>query len=160
MQVDIAIEDDAWRREQRLAATIVRAAETAVAVAGLPAGREAELSVLLGNDALMRTLNRDWRGRDAATNVLSFPQAGGGPLVGDIALGYETVAREAAARGIPLDHHIAHLVVHGLLHLFGYDHECEEEADVMETTERAVLGALGIPDPYAPGGTGAAEGGR
>lgn len=149
MRVDIAIEDDAWRNVPDLAATVAGAVEAALAAAGLPADASRELSVLLAGDAAMRVLNRDWRGRDAATNVLSFPQPAAGPLVGDIALGFGTVAREAAERGIPFDHHIAHLVVHGLLHLFGYDHERPDEAAMMEATERAALAALGIADPYA-----------
>jgi probable rRNA maturation factor len=80
--------------------------------------------------------------------VLSFPQPGG-PLLGDIVLAYETVANEAALAEKPLNHHIAHLVVHGLLHLLGYDHQEDAEAECMERLERVALSTIGVPDPYA-----------
>ena len=102
----------------------------------------------------MRRLNRDYRGKDKPTNVLSFPRrrllAGRlGPLLGDIVLAAETVAREAEDEGLALDDHLTHLIVHGFLHLLGYDHEDEAEAAVMEGLETAILGGLGIADPYA-----------
>jgi probable rRNA maturation factor len=106
-----------------------------------------EVSVLFTDDAAIRRLNARWRNVDSATDVLSFPQ-GGGRLLGDIVLGYETVAREAALAGKPLDHHIVHLVVHGFLHLLGYDHEKEADAEHMEDLERGALAAIDVPDPY------------
>jgi probable rRNA maturation factor len=98
-------------------------------------------------------LNRHWRGTDAATNVLSFRAINVGgepPFIGDIVLAYETVAREARDEGKPFAHHVAHLTVHGFLHLNGYDHQSSEDADEMETLERKILQRLAIPDPYRP----------
>ncbi len=115
-------------------------------------GREA--NVVLADDALVRTLNRTYRGKDAATNVLSFPFAASpgseetGHL-GDVILAQETVLKEAAAQGIPAEHHLQHLVVHGLLHLIGFDHETDAEAAAMEQLETRILAELGVPDPYA-----------
>jgi probable rRNA maturation factor len=99
-------------------------------------------------------LNRDWRGKDKPTNVLSFPAMpvtpGGAvpPMLGDIALAFETVAAEAALEGKSFDHHLVHLIVHGLLHLLGHDHEDDVQAEAMEALERAALARLAIPDPY------------
>jgi probable rRNA maturation factor len=105
--------------------------------------------VLLADDAALRALNRDWRGKDKPTNVLSFPAPQGGEMLGDIALAAETVAAEAQAQGKPFAAHMAHLLAHGFLHLLGYDHEIEAEAEAMEARERAILVSLGLPDPYA-----------
>ncbi len=110
-------------------------------------------TLLLTDDVAIRELNRLWRGQDKATNVLSFPSDGpampGEPrAVGDIAMGYETVAREAEADGKPLAAHVAHLVVHAVLHLFGHDHLDPAEADAMEAREVSALARLGIADPY------------
>jgi probable rRNA maturation factor len=113
-----------------------------------------ELSIVLGDDALVQSLNRRWRGKDEPTNVLSFPAQGGerppeAPLLlGDVVLAYERVAQEAAAQGKPLIDHLRHLVVHGVLHLIGFDHEVPAEAEQMEALEAAVLAGLGVPDPY------------
>jgi probable rRNA maturation factor len=113
----------------------------------------AELSVLLTGETAVRALNRQWRGLDKPTNVLSFPagpsdRISQSPVLGDIVLAYETVAREAEAEGKPLDHHLAHLVIHGVYHLLGDDHETEAEAERMEARETAALARMGIPDPY------------
>jgi probable rRNA maturation factor len=111
----------------------------------------AELAIVLTNDSAIRLLNRDWRGNDAATNVLSFPTQGAGgepPHIGDIVLAYETVARGARDEGKPFAHHVAHLTVHGFLHLRGYDHQRSKDADEMEKLERKILRRLAIPDPY------------
>jgi probable rRNA maturation factor len=118
-----------------------------------PAG--SELGVLFVDDVRMRALNRQWRGFDKSTNVLSFPAAGAvaiealPPLLGDIVLAAGTVAREARLENLPLEHHLLHLIVHGLLHLLGYDHENDEEADRMEGAESRILARLGVPDPHA-----------
>lgn len=116
--------------------------------------------MLFADDAEVHALNREWRGKDKPTNVLSFPMldradllalgAEGPPeLLGDIALAFETCAREAADKGVPLAHHAAHLVVHGLLHLAGHDHEISAaDADAMEALETKALAAMGIADPY------------
>ncbi len=113
---------------------------------------DAEVSVLLCDDAEIQRLNAKWRGKDYATNVLSFPSAGqqaGEDHLGDIAIAYETVKREAADEGKEFSHHLAHLAIHGFLHLLGFDHETDEEAEEMEGTEREILGRLGIADPYS-----------
>ncbi|MDP5102771.1 MAG: rRNA maturation RNase YbeY [Erythrobacter sp.] len=118
------------------------------------------VSLVFTTGAEVHTLNREWRDRDKPTNVLSFPMlerdeldslAPDGPpaMLGDIALAYETCAHEAADKGVPLDHHAAHLIVHGLLHLAGHDHvDSDEQAEQMEALETAILAKLGIADPY------------
>jgi probable rRNA maturation factor len=132
------------------------AASAALAVCGKAiAGVKAELSLVLADDAALRELNRDFRGQDKPTNVLSFPSdekpKPGAPMVllGDVVLAYETVAREAHAQGKSLAEHAAHMVVHGVLHLLGFDHERNEvDAQRMEALETQVLAKLGIPNPY------------
>jgi probable rRNA maturation factor len=113
--------------------------------------------VVLASDAVVRRLNRTYRGKDRATNVLSFPfqrPPGAGPMedgayLGDVVLAAETVAGEAAERGIEPGHHLQHLVIHGLLHLLGRDHQTDAEAEAMERLEAEILGMIGIADPYA-----------
>ncbi|PRD44488.1 rRNA maturation RNase YbeY [Phyllobacterium phragmitis] len=152
------IETEGWPDE----ATLHRLADRAVAVAwktlfSTPdaANVETELSIVFTDDASIQKLNAEWRGKDKPTNVLSFPafpvKAGArpGPMLGDIVIARETVEREAALEKKPLDHHLTHLVVHGFLHLLGYDHEDDGEAEEMEGWERRILEALAIPDPYA-----------
>ncbi len=115
-----------------------------------------EIGVRLADDAEQRRLNRDWRGVDAPTNVLAFPAwepgapipSGAPLLLGDVVLALETVAREARQQDKPPGDHLSHLVVHGVLHLFGYDHVDEAEASAMEALETAILASLGVPDPY------------
>ena len=121
---------------------------------GLPEPLTGEVSVLFASDEEVRALNRDFRGKDAATNVLSFPAdpvpglpADHQPL-GDLALAYETCAREAGARGVSVSDHTAHLLVHGLLHLLGYDHRDGGEARAMEALEVRALALMGIASPY------------
>jgi len=113
---------------------------------------------MLTDDTGIRTLNSNWRGIDKPTNVLSFPalQPRGErqvddapPILGDIAIAYETTRREADEEQKPFDHHLSHLAVHGFLHLIGHDHEKDQEAEAMEALEREILSQLGIPDPYA-----------
>jgi probable rRNA maturation factor len=116
--------------------------------------RGAETCIVLADDALLRWLNRSYRGKDAPTNVLSFPfqsPPGSGEVrhLGDVVLAAETVRKEAAERGIPPVHHVQHLVVHGLLHLLGFDHDTDANADAMERLEAQILATLGIADPYA-----------
>jgi probable rRNA maturation factor len=143
--IDIQMQSPLWDAEPAAAET-VRAAIDAAAVL-VPA--EGEVSVLLTDDAGIRDLNRAWRGLDKPTNVLSFPAAKpGGALLGDIAIAYETLAREAARECKPFRHHLAHLAVHGFLHLLGYDHQTDSQADAMEGLERAALARLDIADPY------------
>jgi len=151
--IDIEIEDARWLEALPDAAAIVETGVTAALNAGdLP--EQADVVVLLCDDAEMRALNRDYRSKDKATNVLSFPapksmRAPGMTHLGDIALGYETCAREAAEQGKSLKNHILHLSVHGALHLLGYDHVRDDEAEEMEALERAILKGLNAPDPYA-----------
>lgn len=113
----------------------------------------AELSIVLTNDAEQQQLNRDWRGKDSPTNVLSFPQIEPfGPvtgILGDITLARETLEREAAEQGVSFTDHFRHLVVHGFLHILGYDHLSDEEALEMEGLETKILAHLGVSDPYA-----------
>src|SRR6185369_6399350 len=114
-----------------------------------------ELAIVLSDDSAIQTLNRDWRGKNAPTNVLSFPAARPGksrsapPYIGYVVIAYQTVAREAVAEGKPFNHHLAHLAVHGFLHLLGYDHENDRDAEIMEGMERRILKRLAVPDPYA-----------
>jgi len=128
-----------------------QAARAAARGAGLrPGSAGAELSLVLADDASVRRLNRKWRKRDRATNVLSFP--GGDPvMLGDVILAFETVRREAAEQGKAIGDHLSHLVVHGVLHLLGHDHQNACDAEKMEGLERRVLAGLGIADPYAIG---------
>jgi probable rRNA maturation factor len=154
-KVDVLVESRLWK-EPRVVKSLVRHAINEAAAAVSTSG--AELAIVLTNDSAIRLLNRDWRGKDAATNVLSFPapEAGGeSPFIGDIVLAYETVAREAHDEGKPFAHHVAHLTVHGFLHLSGYDHQRSKDADVMEKLERKILRRLAIPDPYRPQGRNA-----
>jgi probable rRNA maturation factor len=150
LAVDIVVESPLWKAQRGADAMLRRALDAAAAL--VPS--EGELAVVLSDDAAIRALNRDWRGKDAATNVLSFPAKEARPdrraprLLGDIVIAYETVAREAAAEGKPFMHHLAHLAVHGFLHLVGYDHEANGDADAMERLEIAILARLDVPDPY------------
>jgi probable rRNA maturation factor len=154
---EVMIVADCWQAEPDAEAVIQRAIETAAGMADTGIG-EAELAVMLTDDAGIRTLNNNWRGQDKPTNVLSFPAlqppAGREPddaprMLGDIAIAYETMRREADDEGKPFDHHLSHLAIHGFLHLVGYDHEKEADAEAMETLEREILARIGIPDPYA-----------
>jgi probable rRNA maturation factor len=147
-KIDVLVESGLWK-EPRVVKSLVRRAVNTAAAALSTNG--AELAIVLTNDSAIRLLNRDWRGTDAATNVLSFPaQNAGGkpPHIGDIVLAYETIAREARNEGKPFAHHVAHLTVHGFLHLNGYDHVRGKDADEMEQLERKILRQLAIPDPY------------
>ncbi|MBI1251982.1 MAG: rRNA maturation RNase YbeY [Alphaproteobacteria bacterium] len=112
-------------------------------------GTEGEVSVLLADDAALRALNRDWRGKDRPTNVLSFPSVMARQgFLGDLALAFETVEAEATAQSKPFSAHAAHLMVHGFLHLLGYEHDLPADADRMERQERLILARLGVADPY------------
>jgi len=147
-KLDVLVEAAPWNAHRALRPLIRRAVEAAASELSTSA---AELAILLTDDSAIRVLNRKWRGIDAPTNVLSFPAeipAGAPPLLGDIVLAYETVAREARRGAKPFAHHVAHLAVHGFLHLRGYDHERDSDAETMEQLERTILRRLGIPDPY------------
>ena len=155
--VDIMVEAGAWQDEPALSQVIERAIAAAMAVARPHAAPGAELSLVFSDDAHVLRLNRQYRGKDSPTNVLSFPAPGArpgviGPLLGDIVFAHETVAREAVEQRLAFADHLTHLIVHGFLHLLGYDHEEDGEAAVMEGMETRILGNLGIADPY--GGVG------
>lgn len=159
--LDIALRAQSrqWRALGDLAslrARAVQATDAALAVSPVQPISGAEISLLLTDDKRIRAVNRDWRGFDKATNVLSFPAAPAeriaqSPVLGDIVIAYETVAREADAENKSLADHFSHLVIHGLLHLLGEDHETDAQAQRMEGLEVAALARLGIADPYADG---------
>lgn len=153
--VDIRIAAAGWRKALPDISTSLRRAVRGALKSELPVQAETALSILLTDDAEMRKLNAGWRAKDKPTNVLSFPaEAAFDPkrppaYLGDIALGLATCKREAAEQGKPLSDHVAHLAVHGVLHLIGYDHMTDEEANAMEPREVEILSGLGIADPYA-----------
>ncbi|MBV8835749.1 MAG: rRNA maturation RNase YbeY [Alphaproteobacteria bacterium] len=151
LTIDIVIESSLWRDEPNAAATIRRAIGEAAEVTGAAQARE--VAVMLCDDGAMRELNARWRGRPEPTNVLSFPAADGSEMLGDIAMAYETTAREAQAEGKPFADHLAHLAVHGFLHLLSYDHQSDAEAEEMERLEAAILARLGVPNPYSQNAT-------
>ena len=159
MELDIAFASD-WPEAEALEQSALEAGEAVCAVAPELANARLGVSLLFTHDPQVHALNREWRDRDKPTNVLSFPMmardelldlATDGPpvMLGDIALAYETCAREATEKGITLGHHAVHLIVHGLLHLAGHDHvDSEAQAEAMENIEIAALAKMGIPDPY------------
>jgi probable rRNA maturation factor len=151
-RIDVLVESELWNVSDDAEPVVRRAIAEAAATLSTPG---AELAIVLTDDSAIRLLNRNWRGVDATTNVLSFPtgRAGGDPLlIGDVVLAYETIAAEARAEGKPFAHHVAHLAVHGFLHLLGFDHERKKDAEAMERLERDILQRLAIPDPYRRGG--------
>ena len=158
LEVAVSVPSEAWReavaRPERLCR---RAARAAFAAAG---SGSAEASIVLADDALVRRLNRRYRGLDAPTDVLSFAGGGAPPglglpaMLGDVVLAYDTAAADAAADDRRLADHLCHLVVHGMLHLLGHDHDTKAAARRMEGLERSVLGGLGVADPYATAGDG------
>lgn len=151
--IDLSITSAAWKRALPSVASVARrAAQAALAQSGKRIGA-AELSLVLANDATVRDLNARWRGKDASTNVLAFaseePPVKGKPvLLGDVVLAYQTVAREAREQHKRLADHLRHLVIHGVLHLLGYDHMKATPAKRMEALETRILASLGVADPY------------
>ncbi|MDU8942842.1 rRNA maturation RNase YbeY [Ovoidimarina sediminis] len=159
--IDVVIEDPRW---QALGLEPLATRAVAATLTRLGLGEEWEVVCLGCDDARIAALNADFRGKPRATNVLSWPSAeraadrpGGAPVppdplegeeLGDIALAYDTCAREAAEAGLSLDHHTTHLIVHGVLHLLGYDHESEADAALMEGLEVEILATLGVSNPY------------
>jgi probable rRNA maturation factor len=148
-----------WAAPPDWSALADRAAAALGAIVPELANARLSASLLLTDDAEVRALNREWRDKDTATNVLSFPMltraellaltpAGPPVLLGDIALAFETCAAEAADKAIAIEAHASHLIVHGLLHLAGHDHADDRAAEEMEALERKVLALLGLPDPY------------
>jgi probable rRNA maturation factor len=160
LSIAISVEDPSWSKLAPDAARLLRrAARDALAEAKADSWKGShvghEISFVLTDDKRMRALNRTYRGKDKPTNVLSFaaldadrPKAGMPWLLGDVILAAGVIAREAKAQRKKLDHHLSHLAVHGVLHLLGYDHEEDEEAEAMEALEIAALAGMGIANPY------------
>ncbi len=145
VEITILTHDARWKG---LAPTVKRAAEAALAQQKV---KQSAVTIVLVEDAEVQALNRDYRGKNKPTNVLSFPNGEveeGVRQLGDIILSYDTLAAEAAAQCKLLKHHLTHLTIHGVLHLLGYDHEAEAEANRMEAIEIMLLARMGIANPY------------
>jgi probable rRNA maturation factor len=148
--IDVEIEDEAWAAALPQAEALARGA--ALAALDSEGAAHEGVAILLTDDEAVRALNARFRQKDAPTNVLSFPAPHNPERhLGDIALAFGVCRREAEEQGKPLADHLMHLTVHGVLHLLGYDHIGDDEAEAMEGQERAVLAGLGVPDPYAAG---------
>ncbi|WP_419907410.1 rRNA maturation RNase YbeY [Hoeflea sp.] len=159
IEIQITVEAPGWPAPAELESLCDSVVSTAAAYLVRHAGQPfpeagCELSLLFAGDQAVREINSRWRSQDKSTNVLSFPampvEPGQmpGPMLGDVVLAYETVAREARAMDIPFDNHLTHLLVHGFLHLLGYDHLNDEDAASMESLETGILAALDLSDPY------------
>jgi probable rRNA maturation factor len=156
LEVEVVRHAEIWDRIAVSDGALIAAARAAYAATSPARGKHCEATLVLGDDEEIRALNRTWRGKDSSTNVLSFPagvfhgaiQEEPLPL-GDVVLAAETVLAEASDKGVPVADHLAHLVVHGILHLLGFDHERDQDALAMEAMEVKVLAGLGIADPYA-----------
>lgn len=159
IDIQISVEEGSWPDEETLHSLCDRVIGTAARYLMINEAQPfpetpPELSLLFTDDASIREINAEWRGQDKPTNVLSFPafplEPGGvpGPMLGDVILAYETLQREAAELRKPFDEHLTHLLVHGFLHLFGYDHMETDEAEEMEGLETRILAELGLSDPY------------
>lgn len=152
VQVDVVVEEPEWRHEgRRLLSDLRRAAELTLssqhASGTKPASKSAGMTILLGSDAKLKSLNGQFRGKSKPTNVLSFPSSDEA-YWGDVAIAYGVATSEAAAENKSLHDHVLHLAVHGVLHLLGYDHETARDARIMEPLEVEILAQLGIADPY------------
>jgi probable rRNA maturation factor len=156
LSIDVVFEDDSWQDQSQIEYLIREAAAALSADGNVVRARRSEACIALSSDAHVQELNASFRGKDAPTNVLSFPAPATSlpqttAHLGDVIIARETVEREAAEKAIPLADHLRHLTVHGLLHLLGYDHENDEDAEVMEGLETGILRRMGIPDPYGEG---------
>lgn len=152
LEIDILVTSDDWGSLDDLDPLTRRCISASLAESGARLQDNCEISVTFCADGDIRDLNAQWRGKNAATNVLSFPTPGevsAKPLLGDIVIAYETVAREAQEQDKTLQEHVAHMIMHGFLHLIGYDHESTDEAEQMENLERRIAASLGLRDPYA-----------
>ena len=146
IELDLRIADPAW---ETAIADITDICKSALEAGAAQKSAKGEVSVLLTNDQEIQTLNRDWRGKDKPTDVLSFPaDPMDAPFLGDIAVSLGVTRQDADTRGIALDQHLSHLLIHGLMHLLGHDHKDDTEAAEMESLEIAALASLGWPDPY------------
>lgn len=159
LEIQISIDAKGWASEEHLetlARSVLSGAFDALKAENglLVPDQPSELSIVFTNDATIADLNRDWRDKPQPTNVLSFPGSPikpgvrPGPMLGDIVLAFETINAEAMDLDIDFQDHLSHLIVHGFLHLFGYDHLNDEEAEEMESMETRILTALGLSDPY------------
>ncbi len=151
-EIDVIVAAEQWNGLSELETITRESVDASLAESGVKLVEGCEMSVTFCDDAEIRVLNAQWRGKDKATNVLSFPTPGPlavRPLLGDVVVAYETVAREAAEQEKTLREHTVHMVVHGFLHLIGYDHETAAEAEEMESLERRIASRLGLRDPYA-----------
>ena len=149
-QIDVQMQSPLWKA-QPLAEQIVR--EAVIAAASALSTADGEVSIVLTDDSTIATLNREWRGIDKPTNVLSFPASGhkasdGAQFLGDMVIAYETLVRECDDEDREFLHHLAHLTVHGFLHLIGYDHQTDAQADAMEGLESKIMARMKLPDPY------------
>jgi probable rRNA maturation factor len=152
LEIDVRVADPRWEAlgdADGFAAHVLGKASARMRAGG-------EIAILLTNDAEMHALNKQWRGKDKPTDVLSFPSdqpeiPGQPQYLGDVAVGYETALRDAGDMGRPFEAHASHLLIHGFLHLLGYDHMTPEDARLMEPLEADILAVLGWPDPYATG---------
>jgi probable rRNA maturation factor len=147
LSVDVLVQSPKWKEHRSVTASVRRAINAAADEISSPSG---EVAVVLTNDAAIRKLNKQWRKIDKPTNVLSFPATGGRQdmLLGDIVIAYETLKRESRDEEKDFIHHLSHLAVHGFLHLMGYDHQNDSEAETMEELERVIMARLRMPDPY------------
>ena len=149
-QIDIQTHSPLWEAQPMAAQIVHDAVATAAFEISMISG---EVSIVLTDDSAIAKLNRDWRGVDKPTNVLSFPASGqkagaGARLLGDIVIAYQTLERECENENRLFLHHLAHLAIHGFLHLSGYDHETDAQADEMEALETRIMSRLNMPDPY------------
>ena len=155
LDAEVVIEDDRWRSYPDIENVVLKAANALLLCEADLIEKTVVVTVVLADDARLMALNGTFRGKPNATNVLSFPAdpratEPGEPLyLGDIILARETVESEAREQGMPVVHHVQHLTIHGLLHLFGYDHQTGTDAELMEGIETSVLKSMGIDDPYA-----------
>jgi probable rRNA maturation factor len=157
VDIDIVVAAPAWEGCEGLEALARDCVAASLAESGAKVVGGCEVCVTFCDDAEIRALNAKWRGKDKATNVLSFPTPGplsARPLLGDIVIAHETVSREAVEQAKTLREHTSHMVIHGFLHLIGYDHETPAEAETMEGLEKRIASRLGLPDPYAGDATG------
>lgn len=151
-EIDLRLDHPGWARELSRPETLIQRAADALAEEIGLGGQARLVDLLLTSDAEVQALNHDWRGKDTPTDVLSFPASqADAPFIGDIALAFETVARDAESLRRCIRNHFSHLLIHGLLHLLGHDHVDEAEAEEMENLERKALARIGIPDPYTAG---------
>jgi len=153
-RIDLALKDGVSIDETAFLARVVNILTEAVETGGLRFPQGAELSIVLAGDKTLQDLNKEWRSKDKPTNVLSFPGEDvrigekAGLILGDVVISLETTKREAALENKLFEDHLSHLIVHGFLHLFGYDHETEAQAIQMESLETRILNELGIANPY------------